>query len=110
MTPVVCGSFRRESIAKIILDSERMKNTPIHVSAKTAFGGRPSTASRRISSFHNFLSFNHYFRKYFRLVYGKNKTKSMAMVGREQKRVKIVMMERSLNKCQLLNIWAVEYL
>jgi hypothetical protein len=48
-----------------------MKNTPIHSCVKTAFVGCPSPESRRISSFHNFLSFCHYFRKYFKLVYRK---------------------------------------
>jgi hypothetical protein len=65
------GSFGRKSIEKIVKDTERMKNTPIHVCAKTAFIGWPSTESRRISSFHNFLSCNHYFRKYLKLVYRK---------------------------------------
>jgi hypothetical protein len=46
-----------------------MKNTLIHVCAKTVFVGWPSTANRRISSFPNFLSHNHYFRKCFKLVY-----------------------------------------
>jgi hypothetical protein len=44
------------------------KNTPLDVCAKTAFVGHPSTESRRINSFHKFLSFNHCFRKYFKLV------------------------------------------
>jgi hypothetical protein len=48
-----------------------MKNTPIHVHAKTTFVSWPSTESRQISSFHNILCFNHYFRKYFKLVYKK---------------------------------------
>jgi hypothetical protein len=33
------GSFRRKIIAEIVSDTEQMKNTPIHVSAKTAFVG-----------------------------------------------------------------------
>jgi hypothetical protein len=33
-----CG-FGRKSMAKIVPDTERRKNTPIHVSAKTAFVG-----------------------------------------------------------------------
>jgi hypothetical protein len=49
-----------------------MKSTPTHVCAKTAFVGWPSTESRWITSFHNFLSFSHYFRKYFKLLYRKN--------------------------------------
>jgi hypothetical protein len=49
-----------------------MKNTPIHVCVKTAFVGRHSADSRRIGSFHKFLSFNPYFRKYFKLVYRAN--------------------------------------
>jgi hypothetical protein len=46
-----------------------MKNTPVHVWVKTAFVSWPSTES---NSFHNVLSFDHYFRKYFKLVYRKN--------------------------------------
>jgi hypothetical protein len=38
----------------------------IHVCDKIAFVGWPSTES---SSFCNFLPYNHYFRKYFKLVY-----------------------------------------
>jgi hypothetical protein len=62
----------KKSIAKIVSDTERMKSTPIYVCAKTTFVGSPSIASRRISSFHNFLSFNGYFRKYFKFTYRKN--------------------------------------
>jgi hypothetical protein len=47
-----------------------MKDKPIRVCAKTAFVGWP-TESRRMSSFHNFLSFSHYFIKYIKLVYRK---------------------------------------
>jgi hypothetical protein len=36
-----------------------------------AFIARPSTESRRISYFHNFLTIIHYFIKYFKLVYRK---------------------------------------
>jgi hypothetical protein len=36
-----------------------------------SFVGSPSTQRRRISYFHNFLPFNHYLKKYFKLVYGK---------------------------------------
>jgi hypothetical protein len=36
---VVCGTLGRKSIAKIVSDTERMKYTPIHVWAKTAFVG-----------------------------------------------------------------------
>jgi hypothetical protein len=49
-----------------------MKDAPIHIRAKTVFVGSSSTESRRINSFHNLLSFNHYFRKYFKLVYTKS--------------------------------------
>jgi hypothetical protein len=49
-----------------------MKSTFIHVCAKTAFVVWPSTESGRISSSHNFLSYNHYFRKCFKLVNIKN--------------------------------------
>jgi hypothetical protein len=59
------GGFGTNSNAKIVSGTEQMKNTPIYVCAKTTFVGWPSTESTRISSFHNFLSFNHYFRKYF---------------------------------------------
>jgi hypothetical protein len=31
------GDFERKSIAKIVLDTLRMNNTPIHVCAETAF-------------------------------------------------------------------------
>jgi hypothetical protein len=65
-----------EKHAKIVSDTERMENTCIHVCDKTSVVRWPSTESRRISSFHNFLSFNHYFRKYFKLVY----IKSVVMV------------------------------
>jgi hypothetical protein len=61
--------FRKKNIAKIVWDTEWMKNTPIHVCGKTAFIGWPSTQSRRISSFHTLLSSNHYFRKYFKIMY-----------------------------------------
>jgi hypothetical protein len=63
--------FGRKKHCKIVSESWRMKNTPIHVCAKTAFVGWPSTESRRISYFHNLLSYNHYFRKYFKLLYRK---------------------------------------
>jgi hypothetical protein len=56
------GGFGRKSILKIVSDIEREKNTLIHVSAKTVFVSSPPTESRRMSSFHNFLSFNHYFK------------------------------------------------
>jgi uncharacterized lipoprotein YehR (DUF1307 family) len=39
-----------------------------------------------------------------------NKTKSMAMMGREQKRVKIVVDGEDIEQVQTLNIWAVRYL
>jgi hypothetical protein len=31
------GGFGRKNVAKIVSETERMKNTPIHVCAKTAF-------------------------------------------------------------------------
>jgi hypothetical protein len=62
------GGFGRKIIAKIMSDTERMKTTPIHVCAKTAFVGWHSTESRRISSFYKFLYFIHYFTKDFQLV------------------------------------------
>jgi hypothetical protein len=62
-----------------------MKSTPIHVCAKTAFVGIPSTESVTISYFRNFLSFKlknkvfykittesfNHFRKYLELEYRK---------------------------------------
>jgi hypothetical protein len=63
--------FRKKSIAKTVSDTEGMKNTPIHVCAKTAFVGWPSTESMLIASFRNFLFYNHDFRKHFKLVYTK---------------------------------------
>jgi hypothetical protein len=48
-----------------------MKNTVIHVRAKTTFVDWPSTESRLFNCFYVFLYFNHYFRKYFKLVYRK---------------------------------------
>jgi hypothetical protein len=62
----------KKGIAKIVSDKGRIKNTPIHVCARTAFVGRPSTECRRISPFHNFLSFDHYLRIYIKLLYRKN--------------------------------------
>jgi hypothetical protein len=49
-----------------------MKNTPIHVCVKTTFVGGHSADSRRIGSFHKFLSFNPYIRNYFKLLYRAN--------------------------------------
>jgi hypothetical protein len=45
-----------------------MKNTPIHICAKSDFVGRPSTRSRQVISFHKFVSLNQYFKKCFKLV------------------------------------------
>jgi hypothetical protein len=67
----VRGDFGRKITAKIVSDTERMKNTPMHICAKTVFVGWPSTESRRNSNFHIFLAFNNYFRKYFKLRYRK---------------------------------------
>jgi hypothetical protein len=62
------GSFGRKSVAEIISDTEWIiKHT--YLCATTAFVGWLSTESRRIRSFHNFLSFSHYFLEYFKLVY-----------------------------------------
>jgi hypothetical protein len=55
----------------MVLDTERIKDTPIHIRAKSTFAGWPSTESRWIGSFHNFLSYSRYFRKYFKFVYTK---------------------------------------
>jgi hypothetical protein len=63
------GGYERKRIAIIVSDTERMKNTPIHVCTKTAFVGWPTTESRRISALYNFSSFNYYLRKYFKLLY-----------------------------------------
>jgi hypothetical protein len=41
----------------------------MQICAKTSYVGWSSTESRRISYFHSFLSYNHYFRKYFKSVY-----------------------------------------
>jgi hypothetical protein len=50
---MVRDGFGRKSTAKIVSYIERMKNTPIHVCAKTVFFGWPSVESRRISFFIN---------------------------------------------------------
>jgi hypothetical protein len=65
-----CRRFRKKHW-NIVSDTERMKNTPIHVCAKTTIVDWP-TESMQISFFHNFLSFSHYFRKYIKLLYRKN--------------------------------------
>jgi hypothetical protein len=52
------GGFGRK-IATIVSETERMKNTPKHVCAKTTFVGWPQSKSTRISSFLNFFSFSH---------------------------------------------------
>jgi hypothetical protein len=65
------GGLGRKSILKIVSDTEPMKIQTMQVYAKTAVVAWPSTESRRISSFRNFLSFNRYFRKYFKVVYRK---------------------------------------
>jgi hypothetical protein len=70
-TLLSAGSLKRKVIPEILSDTERMKNTAIHVSAKTTFVGWPSTESRRIISSHNFLSYNHYCRNYFKLMHRK---------------------------------------
>jgi hypothetical protein len=44
----------------------------LHVCAKTACVNWLSIESGQINYFYNFLSLNHYFRKYFKLVYTKN--------------------------------------
>jgi hypothetical protein len=54
------GCFGRKSITKTLK------------TAKTAFVGWSSVKIRRISYFHNFLSYSHYFIKYFKSVYIKN--------------------------------------
>jgi hypothetical protein len=62
------NGFGRKMMTKIVSDTELIKNTPVHVCAKTSFVGWPSTESRQISSFHNFLFFSHYFRELFKWV------------------------------------------
>jgi hypothetical protein len=63
---------KKKGITKIVSDTEGVKNTPTHVRAKTDTLCWPSTVNSRISSVRNFLPFNHYFRKYIKLVYRKN--------------------------------------
>jgi hypothetical protein len=77
----VRGGFGRKSFVEIVSDTERMKTTPTHICIKTVFVGWPSTESRRISSFPNLLSCNHYFRKYFKLVYRRNVVTSTLTTG-----------------------------
>jgi hypothetical protein len=60
-----------KNISKIASDTERMKHAHMLVSSKIAFVGSTSTESRRVSTVHNFVFFNNYFIKYFKLVYGK---------------------------------------
>jgi hypothetical protein len=57
-----------KALQKLYHTLNEWKNTPIHVCAKTAFVGWPSTER----SFHNFLFYNYYFRKCFKLVYRKH--------------------------------------
>jgi hypothetical protein len=57
-------------LQKLYQTLNELKNTPIYVCTNTAFVGWP-TECRRISSFHNSLLFNHHFKKYFKVVYGK---------------------------------------
>jgi hypothetical protein len=59
-------------IMRIASDTERMRNTPIHVCVNTAIVDWPSSESTRISYFHKLLTLNHYFRKYFKLLWTKN--------------------------------------
>jgi hypothetical protein len=60
----------KESIAKIVSDTQGMKNTPMHICAKTVFVGRPSTEVHELDlSTTSYLSFSHYCRKFFKLVY-----------------------------------------
>jgi hypothetical protein len=49
-----------------------MKNIPIYVCDIAVFVGCPSKECTRISSFHNVLYYNNYFRKCFKLVYREN--------------------------------------
>jgi hypothetical protein len=61
--------FGRKKHAKNCIRHITNTNTPIQVCAETIFVGWPSTENWRINSF---LSFNHYFRKHFKLVQRKN--------------------------------------
>jgi hypothetical protein len=63
---------RRFRQKNILPDTERRKNTTINIWAETAFLGWLSAGSRWISSLHKLLTFIHYFRKYFKLVYWKD--------------------------------------
>jgi hypothetical protein len=67
------GGFGKKALQKLYQTLYKCMHsvqcTPALVCAKIDSVGWPSTKS---SSFHNFLSFNHYFRKYFKLIYRKN--------------------------------------
>jgi hypothetical protein len=64
-------SFERKRIAKIVWDTELMEKIHPYMSVPILSLLVDSTESRRISYFHNFLSFSYYFRKYFTLMYRK---------------------------------------
>jgi hypothetical protein len=68
---VVRRRFRMKGHCKHCQKLNERKN-PIHICAKTAFVGWTSAEIKRISYFHNLLSFNHYFRKCSKLLYIKN--------------------------------------
>jgi hypothetical protein len=75
------GAFGKKNILKIVSGTELMKNTPIHVCAKSAFVGWLPTENRQISSFHNFLSYNYYLRKCFKLVHRRSVTMVTLITG-----------------------------
>jgi hypothetical protein len=64
------GHHETKGIAKIVQILNEWKYTHTLL-CKTAFVGWPSTESRQVSPFHNFLSYNCSFRKRFKLVYTK---------------------------------------
>jgi hypothetical protein len=96
------NGFRRNINVKIVPDMERMKNTTIHVCAKTAFVGWPSTESRRLSSFHNFMPVNNYFRKYFKSVYREN----VVMVTLTTGIMLLLVTRMYIWMCEILRRWS----
>jgi hypothetical protein len=68
------GGFGRKSVSKIVSDTGRMKNTPIHVCAKTSFVGGPSIESGPVLCI-NSCSSVIILERYFKLVYRKNVVK-----------------------------------
>jgi hypothetical protein len=75
-SPASPQAVSEENHCKTCIRHLTNKNIPIHLCVKTAFVGSPSIESRRISSFHNFLYYNHYFSKYSEQVYRKKVVKA----------------------------------